>query len=1342
MNDTHLNTSADTELIVPIRLHTLVVNATVTADHTWTPAFRFMLERAADAEPPNPTYGSLGTGVHIQWELPEALSRGHFHSDTGETTFPLVPNRWLVVRYATKAGRRQAVGWVVHSDYLQNSDYEGTLGNGTSAYITDRSPSGETVATHTDMIGRSHPLQDTDGQDRPWTDPDPEGRHPLFLTAVGPGLPAFAAFASYHKNVFCLHDTLLDLKLPGDSHVADNELSYLVVGWYSDPDADILTKAREIPGLLPEGATMQELLAALEWTAPSTTPALKHTRYCGSSLGIKWSYNRPMHSTQPTSPAALKVAVGHSTAEAFAELVRGQTRKNLDGDLVKALFTGTIDTYGLPEGAVELDEATRRAWYAGSEGGHIWEILPRPSEDPAPATPVPDWLADLNRAQAEYDSLADRLARARARLWDLWWLRHLPEAHHDRPPGFNDEADARLNPENADSIAAEVQGYLDRMAQLRTGRDALPMGDTPEALQSAIDTYATDHNLPPRLELKRTAHTPYYSPADPVVAITGAGSNQPLGRDPDDPLPCRLPSALLTSITIDGIPPFLPDPTAPRPPLANLPAICATLLNEFALLDKAAFTRVGEGIATALETALSTPGAIQGTAPEYLGVWQQPWTPMYLQWEIRYCPTPFRSGARDNWTFNGTTYQWTGQGALAHGGAENQWPAFTGRSYLTPTTPYVLRRQVSRYLQTYPAAETEGLDQLLDIYADLDVLSQTLDGFNDWLLRQEGGARLVPSAALADAELLGDPQGVPSPGEPDAAPDDDERFQPVRAGQFYFHRLQIIDRFGRTAPFLYNNDPGTLWPYPAASVLPDRGKPLYVPQGEERPPNNHRFIQLPPRLMQPARVRLEPIRAADSAVYLGLPPADDPAATPVVGWLMLNYLDQNLLVYAPDGSPLGELRVVGDGSRVAWTMLPHAPYASPEEFTGVYPELSKMIVALRNSGPISFDALLTTINDSLESVTDPSAQADRNPARLTGRPVALIRAELAIQLQGPPLTNPSWQQILDPDHEDYPDYTWPVRLGNPELLEDGLIGYYASQSGPGGDTHYGVLNTVEKKPPRDRYLNPITTGTDLALRATPSGESQVHHLTLLAHPHTAIHATTDILPVADLALDADLVHKALARIEASFRLDPLLAPTRAGNQTATAFDTLSEMPGHGLANLLDGDLGTWYLSEAPATRDDWIALDLEQVRDVHRVDLYPGDAMGENQLPACELESFDEDDQEWTPLDSFAAGAEIHYSPTEPVPARHLRIRFTADASGPVAVRTFNATTNAGDNGLVMPRPAAWFGDWSWAEPYDDAGDKPHWARLPILPADRSAYLDDAVPTARAGYLQLRPRRD
>lgn len=776
--------------------------------------------------------------------------------------------------------------------------------------------------------------------------------------------------------------------------------------------------------------------------------------------------------------------------------------------------------------------------------------------------PTPAWLDALNRAQAEYDDLTERLARTRPRLWDLWWMRNLPEdAHGKRPEGFDAEADRQLDPANEGTPAAEVKGCLDRLAELTRGEDGLPHGDDPEDLQAAIHRYADDHDLPAGLELKRTARDPYYSPADPVVVITGAGGDQALGRDLDDPLPCRLPSALLTSILIDDTP-TTPDPgTAPTPNLTDLPAVCATLVGEFALLDTAANTPAAGG-ANALETALANPDThIRGALPEYTGMWQQPWTPMYLQWEIRYCPTPFRSDDTDHWTFDGTTntYRWKGTGAQSHDGNERRWPAFHGRSYLTPTTAYVLREQVRRYLDTFTGHQSEGLAHLLEDYAELDVLSQTLDGFNDWLLELDGSARLIPTGA--DPELLGDPQRVPDPGRPDAAPGPG-RFQPVRAGQFFFDKLRITDRFGRTSQFMSNPDePGSLRHWPAPSVRPDPTKPLYPD-----PLDTHRFIQLPPRLLQPARVRLEPVRAADNTRYTGAPPATDPAATPVVGWLMLNHLDRTLLVYAPDGSPLGELRVVAADTTLAWNVLPHAPHPGPDDpgFTRAYPQLSKMLTALLppdGHGPRAFEALLTAIDQSLQSVTDPGAEADRSPARLIGRPLALIRAELAIQLQGPPPASPAWDRILSPPPADYPGHEWPVKLGAPERLTDGLIGYYASADGPGGDTDYDTLNIVEADLATDPYLRPITNGADLALPAKPGDQAVVHRLTLLADPHTAVHATTDILPVTALALDADLVQQALDRIEVSFRLDPLLAPTRAGDQTATASPCSAKPPG-------------------------------------------------------------------------------------------------------------------------------------------------------------------------------------
>lgn len=238
----------------------------------------------------------------------------------------------------------------------------------------------------------------------------------------------------------------------------------------------------------------------------------------------------------------------------------------------------------------------------------------------------------------------------------------------------------------------------------------------------------------------------------------------------------------------------------------------------------------------------------------------------------------------------------------------------------------------------------------------------------------------------------------------------------MRAGQFSFNKLLMIDRFGRTFDFmaLNSSDPASMQPRPlkARSVRPDPTKPLYTTPELPKPNDDWRFIQLPPRLMQPARVRLEPVRSKDGIAYPGLPPAGDPEQTPVVGWLMLNHLDRTLLVYAPDGAPLGELRVVGEGARLAWTMLPHAAYRRPSDqgFRDDFPQLSEMLTALLDhaDAPGAFEALVHTIDQTFQSISDESPETDRSPARLIGRPVALIRAELEVQLQGPPLSSPAW----------------------------------------------------------------------------------------------------------------------------------------------------------------------------------------------------------------------------------------------------------------------------------------------------------------------------------------------
>lgn len=1359
---------SDSDLIVPVEVHALLVNQTVRTQHPFyraKPSFERMLgtNRGRAAAEPEPfqegkTPGAAFEGVHVQWQLPEALTDGYIDEATGETRFPLVPNRWLVVRYAEVAARTTTAGWIVHSDYLYSDDdganYDGITENSFLAPDADN--------PEEDWIGRLHKLSAG-----PWTEP---AERELFLTAVGSGLPNFAAYEPYHENVFSMHDTLADLKDAGSLPAAAS-LSYLVVGWYSDSRGDILRTAAAIPGLLPPGSdgSVADVIAALGWATAADTAAVTRSVFSGTALGLAWSYPNPAPVDDRPGGNPLKIALGHSTGEAATALVDRQTGDADTAQLFGALYHGTLETFDGAEGDEDLAETTHRSWFSGSDAEYSWQIRPRPGStgDDAPAVRsadlTPAWLGRLNADQAEHDAALPVLADQQWRLWSLYWLANLPPVQRppDLPAEFDAYAASQLSLDNETGLAHATQAQLDAVSALEAELPAIAPGD-PDP-QAAIDAFAAERGLPGHLQLARVPGDSYYKPADPVLLIEGsAGAVRPLTRDHDNPLPCRTPGTLLRRVLI-GADWTSPPPEPPDPGTGNLPGPCAALLAEFALLDLAARTTDAAGD-SALTVVVASPDThAEGSLAEYTGLWRQAWLPMTLMWKLNFFFTPYRTGDNDyHWTFqapeDGTpdsySYSWNGTGAPpedfeSEGHLLNR--LFRARAYLAPTTVFVARAQLARYLTTFPDADAAALGSLREELQGLDVLSQTLDGFNDWLLQLDGGAQVTTEADIAD--LIGEQDFVPD----GAAARRDHRFDPVRAGQFTFTDLRIVDRFGRVVDLVTSGEGGTVYdqyPVRTSSVTPSHD--LY-----EDVVNPERFIQLPPRLLQDTRLAFTPRTGSTTRA----------ADTPVAGWLLVNYLDQTLALYGPVGEALGELRVVENvrGTRsTEYTVLPHAAYSGQNDprFTEDHPHLSEFLDALLGRTPDDFADLVATIDKSLCAVVDPVPSDDQLPSRLIGRPVALIRTDLDLQLQGPVLTDPSWSETLQPTDQDYPDYTWAIRLGDPYNLDDGLIGYFGAA--PEQPVDYDLFHAVDPvigstsgstgpagAAAPGRYIQPIGNGEDLALPARPSTDPLTRHLTLLAHPHLPVHATTGILPVHDLRLDPDLVHHALAEIRASFRLNPLLATTR-DNRTAS-----SSIPGHGddspaagpVERILDGREDTWFQTgdadgRSPAVRaGDWVQVDLGEEKQVTQVQLELGEPDSGRTAPAKKLQASVEGTV-WTDLGSATATAtglswpQAGSDVPAPLSARFLRIHFTEDSPDATVVRNVRITAAPADGALVVPPLSARFGTWSWAQPQATDSDLPGWDARSLIPADQLSHPEDAVPTARAGYLQLRPAAD
>lgn len=1118
--------STPAPLIVPVQVDALLVNKRVRDNETfrrWYPDFERLDQRRQPEPDPFSSASSdkPAHGVHVQWQLPDALRHGQQDGPAGQILFPHVPNRWLIVRYSRPSDRPEAhpdaTGWVVDSDYLNDDD-------GTSAFLDPWAEGLEPA-----WIGRAQNIDDSPFDGRPSERP--------FLTAVGPGLPTFSAFQPYNENVFSLHDPLTDL--PGPLL-----LSYAVIGWYSAPDWDILHA--------PPGGDVRALLESLRWS--TTDPAAAPTRsyYTGTTLHLPWDLNgpRPAPDGKPDI-RDVDVAVGHIAADAETALHPAAIADPEAALLWEAFGYDLLDVLD-EDGESALDQALRRTWFGAAEGGYRWRIVDRP----APAGEAPrrqrgdreiarerDWLATLNATQARHDAALRQLAHAQRRLYGLWWLR----GRTQRPAGWDARCDIELDPDHSGSLAEEVKDTFAAVFDPGGLRSRIPWGDTATELAAAVAEYAHRQELDPDRELQRCAEPAFHSTPDPSVIVRGAGLDRPLTDE--DTLPCRTVGETVTGIVLGGEmtgPPTEP----PAPVLTGLPApeLLTTLLGEFFLLDRAAATPGAEPDDTALDDALRTPHThVRGTLAPWTRPWAQPWSPLHLIWKMNCHSTPYRSEGQDNWSFDGTRYRWQGTGAAPAPGT------LTGRAMLNPLPGFKTRARLAQHAQTHPGGPVDELLTLRAKAEEWDLLSQRIEGVNTWLAQHSPAFNL--STGLIDNRRSRVPLSeVPDPG-PLTGPD--REFQPVRAGQLAFEQLHVIDRFGRSLTVI---SPDNVAQYPvlrADSVTPD------IPVNPENP---YRFVELPPRLIQPARLRFDYVSALDDELRIDADDGPEAAAgqTPVCGWLLANRLTHSLLVHAPDGTALGEIRTVLDTGhrRISdWDPLPGSPYpeldpATPpgQDFARELPHLHGFVTGLLDGGPDAFDELLAAVDGAL-CASAPGGD-DNSLAALVGRPMALLRSRVRFELDGPAMTASTWDEVIEPLDPEFTDYLWNVRLGAGDILSDGLAGFFV-------DRDYTRLHTIaEPEPERAApgYTVPIN-GREIALPARPVREPEPSRtrpatppsaesadtawLTLLADPWAAVHAVSDILPVGRLLLPQTWVRGPLSRIKLSFRMGPLLAPVRA-----------------------------------------------------------------------------------------------------------------------------------------------------------------------------------------------------
>jgi len=1186
--------SDQSPLIVPIIVEAFVVN-----DHTRRTGsfYRAEMQYNNIADPGNGDLGSTDlhfidqtnpqwsryyNGVYLKWRLPDALTRG-VATEGVAPQFPCVPNRWLVVRY-TPLSHGAPTAWIIESDYIWPSNPPSPANASLvgSMYVQPASSRDNTPVGV--RMGRSVQL----AAGSTWTEPG----HSLKLTAVAPGNPAFAYYQPACNNVFSLIDPL-------EGHTPDADtLSYQVFGWFSNAGDDPLAK-------VDSKCDFACLLEKLGWQrAKGTDSTLTATwsLMCGMLTGVNWQTAKIPGGGTPHEKPPVSIAVGNTAVEALTALIAGQGGDAIDTDLLEAFQLGLIDVLDKPDAGAALSDAVHSSFFQKYTGGYVWEIVDAPGAnsqvDHEELQKELQWLAVLNQNQELLDQAQRTLADLQRQLYVMWWkyVNYVnQEPISTDIPNLTQTALAQqLDPIVDGSVAHHVVQQQKTVKSLASP-SLVPNGDTPDALQTAIGKFASDHQLPANRVLKRASASVFYEPHDPVVLIAGAGASGIVPKQPA--LGVRFPSQLISGFkcgttTITASTPNLTIPIPSLTPISGVPWLATDLpkklLQEFFFLDPnnaaaiatATGLKIGDVQDAMAKSASYDDMGILPSLPGGASWTKNPRHPLLLIYQADYYAIDYGTAEHPNWIFADGQYTWNGEGAYPL----NSHLVISGILQLSPAAAFNLQSRIQAFLNNNPnlSPKTEQeFNNLLKFFANdkWDLLSQALNGFNQQLLLNLPGVWLGPGTPMDPMASLGKPEESlpqligPAHGNPPGIGDIPEsapytsNFLPWRCGQFVFRDLKVVDEWGQA---VYPIDDNT---YMTETIyLP----PEMKPQAQVIPsPAPDSVMQLTPALLQPGRLDFDLVSATNDKDRIRLTPNADP----ICGWVLPNHLDASLMAYDAQGQALGEMSIAltaGDQMAVCWTNAPGSPYSGLDEIN--IKHFGPFLSNLKKQGPATFAAFLKAIDETLWTTLPLKAAFDEELAALIGRPLALVRSQLQFELNGPPYRDPSWQYTLlwpsppppPPPALSVVGYQFAIELGNAAQLEDGLIGYFREDD----YTQFNVTHDAGAE--SGTYLKPIGANNNY-IYLSFDGKS-CEYVSMLVDPRAAVHSRTGILPTLALALDPQWTTAALAAMNVTFRVDGILTDSlTATTNEASTTTILLPVPHekHGIWTWVENDEGNW-----------------------------------------------------------------------------------------------------------------------------------------------------------------------
>lgn len=1153
-------------------------------------------------------------GVHLHWAMPDALLRGSFRgADDGSANrlaLPALPDRWLVLRIVLPKGASEPAltGWVLEADraiavpLAQWQEGGGAAGTPAGATI-ERTRLTGTVGGAVSWSGVYDAVLNRYAFHDPLTGvANADEDCASYLVAGWWSDPALDPLDKARNNG-SLHEMLETLRWRllyewGDAAWSRQQdqaqadlrkalgLETADRGGVKRPVKKSTLRASAAAAAAPKAfvpvdksvVATQKLVTASAFASDAATRYVAPAWHLRSSLLHGAIYGVPMGGDVSVDrrPAAdgIALALGLHDDDLLAGLAASQAtpdQRRAAERLITAFTAQKVNRLGSPDGAVELEEHEHAAGFASLPSGSAGtdRFVQRVQTGGTGGL-------GLGRRRKEHAGIVAKT---------------MATSFGGAPAAQAPLARTHLAFAGKPNLVKATEMMINDLARSRVGEVLAPTEARVVERPAPRWAFATD----------------------PMVALRGAGRSLRHGNDgrgsADGKLTCRWPTHVITEI--DGV--IAKDRFIRSLGNGSVPAEALTLAREVLLHDPyhdewiaAALAPPGAGrsalltrlkaesvlrfgrdgrydggtvaLASVAAPALprgvrAAPRALQpgvreqqamvadelrkfslykGADPDLVGVttWAQPWVPMWLEWELKVEGLDPPSLAA--WQLREVDLE------AAVTTIEGDSVVLRGRSQLTSGAARTLHDAITDWLAAEDLLDDDGAGQIDEALEDsyrvlaasvkhLDVVTATLDGLRSQLLGLPVSDGLRRPAAA---------QGVSQPA-PVAAP------RSVLAGGVTLTRARLLDAFGRTLDVPVDG-----------AITPTR----------ETVDGRPGLLQLRPRLLRPSRWLLRLVDAATPVGSEGTEARVDQVeaalqVNPVAGFVMPDHLDESLELFGADGAPIGELLHEPVSGGVMWEIAAgrEGPAdASPHH--GLAPAqkpLADFAVALvaadakaRAGAPRSSEeapaesalsALLRAIDTTLWTVDSFAALGSEHVAGLVGRPVAVVRAQLRLELQPPtgidlgdPVRAEEWAQA----ERDAQRHAFPVRIGELTRSDDGVLGFFvdddysrfrlvdkviaaqAAEAGR-GQGRLGVLEQAANLPPTNPIAHAYIAGTDdadtLALHI-----GQTVTLTILMAPTGKMTLTSGLLPRKSHALARDWVGPGLQAIAPSLRTGPVL----------------------------------------------------------------------------------------------------------------------------------------------------------------------------------------------------------